>query len=131
MNRFRPTGRARRLLAGLALLALVGAIGLVPAASVTAAEPTNMVLVWNANAVAVISQTATPPITDPPTPPGLGQGPPLAALHVAMVQGAIYDAVNAIEGGYEPYLGGLSAPSTASQAAAVAQAGHDVPRRPS
>lgn len=126
MNRFRPTGRASRMLAGLALLALVGAIGLVPAASVTAAEPTNMVLVWNANAVAVISQTATPPITDPPTPPGLGQGPPLAALHVAMVQGAIYDAVNAIEGGYEPYLGGLSAPSTASQAAAVAQAGHDV-----
>jgi len=120
MNRFRPTARGRGLLAGLSVLALVGALGLVPAASVAAAEPTNMVLVWNANAVNVIGQPATN------TPPGLGQGPPLAALHVAMVQGAIYDAVNAIEGGYEPYLEGLSAPSTASQAAAAAQAGHDV-----
>ena len=79
-----------------------------------------MVLVWNENAVNVIGQPATN------TPPGLGQGPPLAALHVAMVQGAIYDAVNAIDGGHKPYLAGLSAPSTASQAAAVAQAGHDV-----
>jgi hypothetical protein len=43
-----------------------------------------------------------------------------------MVHGAIYDAVNAIDGGHQPYLPGLSAPSTASQAAAVAQAAHDV-----
>ena len=120
MNRFRPKAGIRRWLAGLSVVALVGAIGLIPAASVAAAEPTNMVLVWNANAVNVIGQPATN------TPPGLGQGPPLAALHVAMVQGAIYDAVNAIDGGHEPYLPGLSAPSTASQAAAVAQAGHDV-----
>jgi hypothetical protein len=120
MRKHRPTARGRGLLAGLPVLALVGALGLVPAASVAAAEPTNMVLVWNANAVNVIGQPATN------TPPGLGQGPPLAALHVAMVQGAIYDAVNAIDGGHEPYLPGLSAPPTASQAAAVAQAGHDV-----
>jgi len=102
------------------LLALVGAIGLVPAAAVTAAEPNDMVLTWNANAVNVIGQPATA------TPPGLGQAPPLAPLHLAMVQGAIYDAVNAIVGGHKAYLAGLSAPSTASQAAAVAQAGHDV-----
>jgi hypothetical protein len=120
MNRFRATHQIRRWVAGLLLLGLVGAIGLIPAASVAAAEPTNMVLVWNENAVNVISQPATA------TPPGLGQGPPLAALHVAMVHGAIYDAVNAIDGGHEPYLQGLTAPSTASQAAAVAQAGHDV-----
>jgi hypothetical protein len=120
MRKLRPTARGRGSLAGLSVLALVGALGLVPAASVAAAEPTNMVLVWNANAVNVIGQPATN------TPPGLGQGPPLAALHVAMVQGAIYDAVNAIDGGHEPYLPGLSATSTASQAAAVAQAGHDV-----
>lgn len=120
MRKLRPTARGRRLLAGLSALALVGAIALVPAASAATPEPTNMVLAWNANAVNVIGQPATN------TPPGLGQGPPLAALHVAMVHGAIYDAVNAIEGGYEPYLRGLSAPSTASKAAAVAQAGHDV-----
>jgi hypothetical protein len=58
--------------------------------------------------------------------PGLGQGPPLAALHIALVHGAVYDAVNAIDGGHEHYLPGLSAPSSASQAAAAAQAAHDV-----
>jgi hypothetical protein len=126
MTRFTPTSQVRRWLAGLLLLALVGAIGLVPAASVAAAEPTNLVLVWNQNAIAVISQTATPPVTDPPTPPGLGQGPPLAAVHLAMVHGAIYDAVNAIDGRRQPYLSGLSASSGASKAVAVAQAAHDV-----
>lgn len=120
MNRFKPTDRIRRWLAGVSVVALVGAIGLIPAAPVAAVEPASMVLVWNQNAVNVISQPATN------TPPGLGQGPPLSALHVAMVHGAIYDAVNAIDGGHEPYLPGLSAPSTASQAAAVAQAAHDV-----
>jgi hypothetical protein len=113
--------RVHRWLAGLAALVLMAMTGLIPAASVSAAaEPTNMVLVWNENAVNVISQPATN------TPPGLGQGPPIAALHVAMVHGAIYDAVNAIVGDHEPYLPGLSAPSGASQAAAAAQAGHDV-----
>lgn len=117
----KQTSRARRWLVALSTLALLAMTVLIPAASVSAApEPTNMVLVWNENAVNVIGQPATN------TPPGLGQGPPLAALHVAMVQGAIYDAVNAIVGGHAPYLSGLSAPSTASQAAAVAQAGHDV-----
>jgi hypothetical protein len=120
MNRSMPTSRARRWLAGLTVLTLIGVAGLTPAAAVAATEPANMVLVWNENAVNVISQPATV------TPPGLGQAPPLSALHVAMVHGAIYDAVNAIDGGHEPYLDGLSAPSTASQAAAVAQAAHDV-----
>jgi hypothetical protein len=119
MNRSMPTSRVRRWLAGLSVLALIGVVGLAPAAAV-AAEPANMVLVWNEHAVNVISQPASA------TPPGLGQAPPLSALHVAMVHGAIYDAVNAIDRGHDPYLEGLSAPSTASQAAAVAQAAHDV-----
>lgn len=121
MTDSRHTSRVRRWLVALTTLVLIAMTGLIPAASVSAApEPTNMVLVWNENAVNVISQPGTN------TPPGLGQGPPLAALHVAMVHGAIYDAVNAIDGSHAPYLPGLSAPSTASQAAAVAQAGHDV-----
>ena len=66
-----------------------------------------------------------PPVTIP-TPPGLGNAPPLSPLHLAMVHGAIYDAVNAIDGGHQPYLDGLSAPASASKAAAVAQAAHDV-----
>ena len=100
--------------------AIALAASLLPIASAAAAEPTNMVLVWNENAANVISGPTTA------TPPGIGQAPPLSALTLAMVQGAVYDAVNAIDGGHEPYLAGLSAPSTASKAAAVAQAAHDV-----
>jgi hypothetical protein len=118
--------RGRRWLAAFSALILVVMAGLIPTASVAAADPTNMVLVWNENAINVLSAPQAPLVTTPPTPPGLGQGPPLSALHLAMVHGAIYDAVNAIDGGHEPYLDGLSAPSTASKAAAVAQAAHDV-----
>jgi len=32
------------------------------------------------------------------------QPPPVSVLHFAMVQGAVYDAVNAIDRGHEPYL---------------------------
>ena len=47
-------------------------------------------------------------------------------IHLAMVQGAVYDAVNAIDGGHEPYLSGLPSTPGASRAAAVATAAHDV-----
>ncbi len=79
-----------------------------------------MVLEWNTNAINTIGNAATA------TPPGLAQVPPLAPIHLAMVHGAIYDAVNAIVDTHEPYLGGLDAPSSASQAAAVAAAGYGV-----
>jgi len=118
--------RSRRWLAAFSALILVVMAGLIPMASVSAADPTNMVLVWNENAINVLSAPQAPPVTIPPTPPGLGNAPPLSPLHLAMVHGAIYDAVNAIDGGHQPYLDGLSAPSTASKAAAVAQAAHDV-----
>ena len=121
MNRSLPTARARRWLAGLSVVALVGAVGLIPVASVAAAEPENPVLDWNVNAVNAIGNAPTAAI------PGLGQPPPLALIHLAMVQGAVYDAVNAIDGGHEPYLRGLpSAPAGAAKAAAVATAAHDV-----
>ena len=109
----------RRLLGALAAAILVAAGMSIPVTAL-ASEPTNMVLVWNENAVSVISSPGTA------TPVGLGQAPPLSALSLAMVHGAIYDAVNAIDKGHQPYLSGLSAPGTASKAAAVAQAAHDV-----
>ena len=59
-------------------------------------------------------------------PPGLGQPPPLAPIHLAMVHGAIYDAVMAIVDTHEPYLDGLNARRSSSQAAAVAAAAHGV-----
>jgi hypothetical protein len=109
----------RRTLTVLAAAVLVIAGMSIPATAL-ASEPTDMVLVWNANAISVVSSPATA------TPVGLGQAPPLSALSVAMVHGAIYDAVNAIDKGHQPYLQGLSAPSTASKAAAVAPAAPDV-----
>lgn len=121
MVRSRHRSRAKRWAASVTTLALIAVAGLIPAASVAAVEPDDMVLVWNGHAVRAISNAPAA------TPPGLGQPPPLAPIHLAMVHGAIYDAVNAIDGGHEPYLDDLpSAPSTASKAAAVATAAHDV-----
>jgi len=45
---------------------------------------------------------------------------------LAMVHGAVFDAVNGIEGGYVPYLVTRRAPGWASEEAAAAVAAHDV-----
>ena len=109
-----------RLLATALVAALAwGLVATATSLRVRAApEPSDMVLVWNEHAVNVISQ--------PAAATGLGQAPPMSALHVAMVHGAMYDAITAIVGGHEAYLPGLSAPAGASKAAAAAQAAHDV-----
>jgi hypothetical protein len=82
---------------------------------------------WNGHAVAALTN---PRATTPPTPgaiAGAGQAPSVAQLHLAMVQGAVYDAVNAIDGAHEPYLGGRSAVSpSASMEAAAVTAAYDV-----
>jgi hypothetical protein len=115
--------RPRRWLAACSALVLILLAGLIPATSVAAAEPSNMVLVWNANAINAITNAPTA------TPPGLGQPPPLAPIHLAMVQGAVYDAVNAIDRKHDPYLRLAGLPNgraRASKAAAVATAAHHV-----
>jgi hypothetical protein len=79
------------------------------------------VLDWNLHAVNALHNAPTAPT------PGAGMPPQVSILHLAMVQGAIYDAVNLIAGGYQPYLTDLpQAPASASQAAAVATAAHHV-----
>ena len=110
----------RRWLAAANVLALVVLLTGVPVSGVAAAEPTDMVIQWNANAVVTIHNAPTA------TPPGIGHAPPHSVIDLAMVQTAVYDAVNAIDGTHQPYLAGLEAPSTASRAAAAAQAAHDV-----
>jgi hypothetical protein len=50
----------------------------------------------------------------------------LQARTAAIMQLAVFDAVNAITGGYEPYLGTLSAPPGASPEAAAVTAAHGV-----
>jgi hypothetical protein len=55
-----------------------------------------------------------------------GQNPFVQSRIAAMTQLAVFDAVNAVEGGYKPYLAGLSAPRKASAAAAAIAAAHVV-----
>jgi hypothetical protein len=51
-----------------------------------------------------------------------GQPPPVSVLHFAMVQGAVYDAVNAIDRGHQPYLVQPPSNPTDSKEAATAAA---------
>src|SRR5690348_4175708 len=50
------------------------------------------------------------------------QPPPVSVLHFAMVHGAVYDAVNAIDGGHQPYLVQPPSNPTDSKEAATATA---------
>jgi hypothetical protein len=107
---------AAALLAGaFALYVPSAASALAPQApDAVTTESAAVVIDWNDNAQQAIIGTAN-------------QGPTVAYLHLAMVQGAVYDAVNAIEGGYEPYLRPQPpAHPDDSAPAAVATAAHDV-----
>jgi hypothetical protein len=87
--------------------------------SVKAQPIDTVVLDWNRYAVEVFVNAPTAPT------PGMGQTPTVAILHLAIVHGAVYDAVNMIDGGYQPYLSDLpTASASASMAAAVATAAH-------
>jgi hypothetical protein len=68
---------------------------------------------WNLNATNALIVTG-------------GQAPPVSMLHLAMVHGAVYDAVNAIDGGYTPYLVSPDATPFDSQDAAAASAAYHV-----
>jgi hypothetical protein len=116
---------SRRLRSGrmtvVAALAVFAAVALGSAAPRAAADsPETAVLDWNKHAFDALANATAAPI------PGAGMTPPVQGVHLAMVQGAVYDAVNSIAGGYEPYLDVPAAPSTASKAAAAATAAHDV-----
>jgi hypothetical protein len=116
-------GLHKRTLGTLVLTALGALVATVLGAAPAVAQPeeSDAVLVWNLHATDALINAPTA------STPGAGQPPPVSQLHLAMVQGAVYDAVNAIVGGYDPYLPGVaSASQSASQDAAVATAAHDV-----
>jgi hypothetical protein len=69
----------------------------------------NAAVEWNEIASTAIMTTAAQP-------------PHVAVISVAMVQGAVYDAVNAIDGGHEPYLVAPQADPNDSMEAAAATA---------
>jgi hypothetical protein len=102
-------------LAGLAAVVSPGVGGLSISARAQPAE--NVATEWNAIASASIMT---------PAPGGAGQPPHVAVLSLAMVQGAVYDAVNAIDGGYEPYIVAPAADPSYSKEAAVAAAAYGV-----
>jgi len=113
----RPAWR-RALLIVLTVCALA-----IPASASAAQAPTSADTVrdWNLYATNALGNPPTAPVM-----PGIGQPPQVSVLHVGMVQGAVYDAVNAIDGGHEPYLGAPAADPSDSKAAAAAAAAHDV-----
>ena len=105
--------RRIRLSAGAAVIALALTTAFAPAAAASATGP-NAVVVWNANAQTAIYEVAR-------------QGPYVAPRSFAMVQGAVYDAVNAIAGTpYQPYLIAPRAHRGDNADAAVAAAAYTV-----
>lgn len=67
---------------------------------------------WNQVALNAVQATSTPP--------------PRAARALAMVQAAVYDAVNAVDGTHQPYMPGVSPAPGASREAAAISAAHRV-----
>src|SRR4029453_15591418 len=91
-------GWRARLVTGIALAVLTTAVlgGSTPTAS--AVCPATAVRDWKKPPLDALANAPTAGT------PGAGLTPPVQAVHVAMVQGAVYDAVNAIDGEHEPYL---------------------------
>jgi hypothetical protein len=105
--------RFRRIGSVVALTTLFAALGIQgPPAG---ADPVaNQVIAWNDIAYREIITLKSQP-------------PPVALLNFAIVHAAVYDAVNAIEGGYEPYLGSLGVADPGDSVnAAVAEAAYTV-----
>jgi hypothetical protein len=110
-----------RVLVGAVLAVLTTAVLGGSAGTAAADSPATAVLDWNKHALDALANAPNAGT------PGAGMTPPVQAVHMAIVQGAVYDAVNAIDGGYEPYVEGLPpALGSASEAAAAATAAHDV-----
>jgi hypothetical protein len=102
--------KLERRLRSSALL-LVAALTVLAAPAIARADAVTQ---WNANAANALFAVA-------------GQGPQQSVPHLAMVHGAIYDAVNAIDGGHEGYLlTSRVAQPFDSEDAAVAAAAHRV-----
>ena len=110
--------RVKRRGAGLFSIALLAAVTLHPGPAYAAEN--DAVRVWNERAAVTLTNGPTA------ATPGVQFAPPVAFIHLAIVQGAVYDAVNAIKGGHDPYLKGLKAPTSASKGAAAATAAHHV-----
>jgi hypothetical protein len=98
-----------------AFLGRLAALLAVAALAIPATAAANEVTTWNAIAQSTV--LAQPPNTS---------APPATAVFMAMVQGAVYGAVNAIDRNHRPYLVYRRADKHASKEAAVATAAFTV-----
>ena len=111
------TARAKWRGAGFVSIALIAAA--VHSGPAYAAE-NDAVRDWNERAIVTFVNGPTAGV------PGVQFSPPVTFVHLGIVQGAVYDAVNAIKGGHDPYLKGLKAATSASKGAAASTAAHHV-----
>src|SRR6202163_3302521 len=99
------------LLAGVTVAALAAA-NLSPAMA-QATKPVSQVVQWNRTLLVIVRTPGAQPATIHPT------------RSFAILHGAIYDAIDAIDGTHKPYLVRLGASHFASQEAAAAAAVHE------
>ena len=79
---------------------------------------------WNAALLEIVRHTTAPSADIPGLlikPP-----PPMVAKYLAMVHGAMFDAINAVDQQFGSYLPGITAPAGASALVAGSVAAHDV-----
>ena len=107
---------AQHMRAGVALGAIVAVALAIGAGAARGAPAGNAATEWNLVAVDTLINLPGP----------AGGAPPASQVNVGMTQGAVYDAVNAIEPRYKPYLLTRRFPATASKDAAVATAAYAV-----
>lgn len=117
---FAKTAWKLKILAILAIFVVLGAIVIPSGSAATQGETqagissdANAVVSWNAIAVRTAIQIAR-------------QNQPQSSMYLARVQAAVYNAVVAIEGRYQPYHSELALRPEASVEAAVATAAHHV-----
>ena len=105
----------------VAVGAFVGALGVLSASAAPPAEAdATAVMQWNLIAVSTLTGVPGPGLPGP-----AGGAPPASQVNMGMVQGAVYDAVNAITPKHHrPYLLNRRFGNTASDEAAVATAAY-------
>lgn len=108
----------------LAMLTLVGCGGSGSGGSTTVGS-TSWVHHWNQIAIDASGLDHTPVVPGENRVFGEQLGPGRAARAMAIVHIAIFDAINAIHGGYTSYSGLPRAKGNTSMKAAIAQAAHD------
>jgi hypothetical protein len=115
------TRRTRSLWIVAVAVAALSALGVVGAsAAPTATADATAVTQWNLIAVSTLTGVPGPGIPGP-----AGGAPPASQINLGMVQGAVYDAVNAITPKHHrPYLLNRRFGNTASDDAAVATAAY-------